>query len=81
MLTGALPFKCPNNADTIRRLRSGKYIDSQYLNDKTRNFLDQIFNPNPEHRLTIHEIASHDAIWQDRVIIYFSIPYCLILFF
>lgn len=86
MLTGALPFKCNNNADTLRRLRHGKYIDSPFLlNDKTREFFNQIFDPKPENRLTITQIAKHSVVWQDKVshlsLFYYFIVLNMIFFF
>lgn len=83
MLTGKLPFQSPTPVETRqvknfiinitipnilkKRLKEGKFIDSPYLNDTTKEFMREIFHPNPSQRLTINQIAKHKAIWQDKV--------------
>ncbi|MES1921553.1 Serine/threonine-protein kinase stk11, variant 2 [Bonamia ostreae] len=59
MVTGSVPFNGRNLYELYQNIEKGKFSAPEYLSRELKDFIMQILNPNPNHRISISEIKKH----------------------
>lgn len=62
LLTGYLPFDDENIRKLLLKVQNGKYIMPSFLSSEAKDLISRMLQVNPEDRITMLEIWSHDLL-------------------
>jgi len=60
MVAGYLPFEDPKTSNLYKKILSADYQMPKFLSPECKDFITKILNTDPEKRLTINDIRSHN---------------------
>jgi 5'-AMP-activated protein kinase, catalytic alpha subunit len=60
MVAGYLPYEDPKTSNLYKKIMNADYKMPKFLSDECKDFIRRIFNTDPEKRIKIAEIRSHE---------------------
>ena len=60
MVCGYLPFEDPDTAKLYQKILAGEFEVPEFMTPLTEDLLHKILNTDPDKRITIDQIRSHD---------------------